>query len=261
MAMNMYKIKKWGAGALMAFLPTITFLVMILLSDLIQALISFFIVTPFSIFIGFRLMSHPLHEFLEGKGILVLTVDSTGVIEPFVVQVDNPYLVGKFRGKHVSTIFNRDSISYMSYPKKTTGILTAGTDGSEELKINIPKDRNSIAYGFNHFPVLIFNKNLGEFISKDAFAKFESDTFVNHLVLYLNRKVEDLTSQLRDFARYIVEQTRPRQSIWSAGWIKWVIIIGVLLFLGLALAPTLLGSMGTFAGAASQTGQLISTVT
>lgn len=257
MSINLYKVKRWGAGFLMAFVPTVTFLVMILTSDFIQAIIGFLIVTPLVIFIGFRILSHPLIDFLEGKGLLAFTFDSTGMIEPFIMKVVNPYLEGNIRGKNVSTIFNRDAMAYMTYPKKTTATLAKGPQG-DTLTMVIPKEKEtSIAFGMQHFPVLLFNKNLGEFITKDAFAKFESDTFVKHIVLYLNRKVEDLTSQLRDFARYIVEQTRPKKSIWDAGWVKWVIIVGVLMMFALVLAPTILQSSGGISGAILSTPSIV----
>jgi hypothetical protein len=253
MAVNLYKVKKWGAGFMMAFFPTITFLVMILTADFLMAVIGFLMVVPFSMFLGFRLTSHPLHEFLEGKGLMVWTVDSTGTIEPFIVQVDNPFLRGMHRGKKVETIFSRESIAYMKEPQNVGGTMEQDPEDPniEKLTIRIPKDKKtSITYGLQQFPVLIYNKNLGEFISKDAFSKFEKDTFVTHMVLYLNRKVEDLTSSLRDFARYIVEQTRPRASIWGAPWVKWVLVGGAILFLMIILAPYVLQAFVNVGGEA-----------
>jgi hypothetical protein len=254
MPINVYKIKKWSAGFLMAFLPTLTFLVMIISADFIQALVSFFIMVPLSTFIGFKLIHHPLIDYLEGKGLLVWTIDSTGAIETFIVNVASPFLEGTFRKKRIETIFNRETMNYMSHPTKITGHVQASAKNPDiqELTLKIPKkDKNSIQFGFGHFPVLIYNKNLETFISKDAFANFEKDTFIRHMVLYLNRKVEDLTSQLRDFARYIVEQTRPKASIWGAGWVKWM-----LLFIGIFAVAILLGPyiIGTFSNMATAEG-------
>lgn len=254
MAMNMYKIKKWGAGFFMAFMPTVTFLVMIIATgDLLQAIMGFLIMAPFSIFIGFRILKNPFTDLLEGSGLLTITLDSTGTLNPFIVKLVPPFLEGRVQGKKVSTIFNRDSVPYMATPIKTTASLTEDGD-IEILTMKIPKDKKtSYLFGLNQYPVLIYNKNLQEFISKDAFMKFESDTFVKHLVLYLNRKVEDLTSQLRDFARYIVEQTRPRPSMFGPGWLKWVIIIGAIILLFIILAPYVLNAMLNIAGQAAET--------
>ena len=277
MVINLYKVKKWSAGFLMAFMPTLTFLIMVIVGDFIQALIAFFVMIPFSMFIAFKLMGHPLLEFLEGKGMLVFTLDSTGTIEAFIVKVLNPYIVGQHRGKRVETIFDRESVVYMSFPQKVTARIRSVLPGGksphdasfeippgtthqgdpnanqdpnyEELIMKVPKEnKNSILHGFTHFPVLIYNKNLETFLSKDMLTKLEKETFVDHMVLYLNRKIEDLTSQLRDFARYIVDQTRPKKSIFSNPIFKLMLILIVIIILGALLAPYILGGMESFAG-------------
>lgn len=254
MIINLYKVKKWGAFMLMAFLPTVTFFIMILMTDLIQTIIAFFMVTAISMVIASKITGHPIMELLEGKGLLVLTLDSTGVIDPFIVGVKNPYMRGKFKEKEIETLFDRESVNYLAIPKKVNATVEQTADPNiEKLTMEIPKDeKNSIMFGFRHFPVLIYNKNLETFITKDVLADFEKDTFVNHMVLYLNRKVEDLTSQLRDFARYIVEQTRPKKSIFSSGWFKWLLIIFVIVILVALLLPYIIGSMGTVSSGASK---------
>lgn len=240
---NLYKVKKWSANFLMAFLPTITFLIMILTADFFQAIISFFIMIPFAMFISGRLMSHPIIEFLEGKGLLVWTIDSTGLIEPFLVNVDSPFLRGNHKGKEIETVFDRDSISYMKPPRKIGGLVKED-DKEIELKLRIPKDKkNDITFGLSTFPVLIYNKNLEQFISKEALAKFEKDTFVTHMVLYLNKKAQDLTNQLRDFARYIVEQTRPKKPL-LGGWLKWVLVLAAILIIGMLALPVIMNIGG-----------------
>lgn len=237
MPINLYKIKKWGAGFIMAFMPTMTFLIFIITTDFIQSIIAFLIVTPVAILLGNRLMSHPVLQYLEGKGLLVLTFDSTGTIESYLVNVNNPYISGMYRGKKAETIFDRDSVFYMGAPQKVEGTMVEDPN-YEIINLKVPKNkRNEYMFGFQHFPVLIYNKNLETFLTKEALADLEKDTFVKHMVLYLNRKVEDLTASLRDFARYIVEQTRPRTSWLSSGALKWILLIGVIILLVVILAP------------------------
>ena len=245
MPVNFYKVKKWGAGAMMSFMPVMTFLLMIIFTDLIQSIIAILMVIPVSIMLGFRLMNHPVMQYLEGNGLLVLTFDSTGTIDTFLVNVKNPYISGEYRCKKTETIFDRNSIFYMGAPQKINGI-PEDNPNYEILKLQIPKkDKNEHLFGFQHFPVLIYNKNLETFLTKELLANIEKDTFVKHMILYLNRKVEDLTSSLRDFARHIIEQTRPKKSFLdSLGAMKWImliIVIGVLLAIG---APLILDNIG-----------------
>lgn len=251
MSMNIYKVKKWAAGAMMSFMPIITFLLMIIFTEFVQSLIAIFIVIPISILIGFRIMDHPVHKYLEGQGLMVLTFDSTGTIETYIVNVNNPYISGQYRGKKAETIFDRNSIFYMGAPQEVNGI-PEDNPNYEILKLQIPKDKkNEHFFGFNQFPVLIYNKNLETFLTKELLANIEKDTFVKHMILYLNRKVEDLTASLRDFARHIVEQTRPKKSfLESLGPMKWILIIVVLGILMALLAPTIMETMGLILPAA-----------
>lgn len=258
MATSMFKIKKWGAGFMMAFLPAITFLIMIISTDLIQALAGLALMIPISLAIGFKLMSHPIMQYLEGKGLLALTIDSTGKIDSFIVNVKNPYLEGQFRGKKVETVFDRSTMPYLSHPKKISGGFRDKDENTEQLILEIPKaNRGDHMFGFESFPVLIYNKNLEQFVSKDALMTFEKETFVEHMVLYLNRKTEDVTTHLRDFGRYIVEQLKPKKIGFGAGIFKWILLFAVILILTLLIVPYLLDTYTGVAAPIASTGPSI----
>lgn len=258
---NFYKVKKWGAGFLNGFVPVIVFLIMILLGDLMLAIIGVVIIIPLVVWISKRLIAHPMLQCIEGDGLLVLTPDSTGLIDSFIVKVSNPWLIGKYAGKKVETIFNREIVNYLGPPKKTTA--TVEEEGENEImRMVLPKrEKNNAIFTFGQMPCLLYNKNLGEFITKDAFANLERDTFVKHMVLYLNRKVEDLTSQLRDFARYIVEQTRPQKQSFLGSKIFMIIIIMIILgVLALLVLPLLSEAGGPVSGAFQQAGSIFAPV-
>jgi hypothetical protein len=255
---NFYKVKKWSAGCLMSFMPVMSFLIFIIFTDLLQSIAAVILTVPLSIVLGFRLMKHPLHEYLEGKGLLVQTLDSTGVMENFIVQVENPYITGKHRGIGVSTIFNRDAVFYSGPPKKARGAFIEDSD-FDVLTLKIPKaNRHEHLFGYGSFPVLLYNKNLQTFLTKDSLGTGEKNLFIKHQILYLNRKVEDLTASLRDFARYIVEQTRPRQSLFSSGLFKIILIGGVIALIAVLALPFILNTMeGVVAPAVKGSGSII----
>jgi hypothetical protein len=250
---NIYKIKRWGAGFLSAFFPTMVFLIMIVTTgDLFQAILGFMITIPLVIVIASKLTAHPILDYLEGKGLLVLTLDSTGVIDSFIVGVDNPYLKGKVGNKDIETIFDREGASYLGAPKKVAYERVPNQDPNiEELVLKIPKDeQDSILFGFRHFPVLIYNKNMQTFLTKDILMQTEKDIFVKHQVLYLNRKIEELTSILRDFARHVVEQMRPKAGLQLGGWFKWVILFVIIVILAIMLLPFIAPAGEAVGGAA-----------
>jgi len=59
---------------------------------------------------------------------------------------------------------------------------------------------------------------------------------------YLKVKVDELSAILRDFARHVVEQLKPKQTL-LGNWIFWIIlmlIIGLVLVMAMNYLPTLL---------------------
>lgn len=66
------------------------------------------------------LLKNPFSSMLEGKGILVLNVDSTGVIRPFIVGVQSPFIEGKLGNRRVRDSFDRNAVHNMAAPVDLT---------------------------------------------------------------------------------------------------------------------------------------------
>jgi len=258
MPINLYKIKKWGALFLMGFLPTFLFFLFLLFGwGLFYAIIAWLVGIVVGILIFNLLTKHPVLQMLEGEGLLVLTIDSTGIIKPFICKVKPPFLEGDLEGKKVSSIFDRDTIFYMKKPekaslrklKKEEAKNLLGDNFKEDVDYYILKyrkeDATKITYGFEHFPVLIYNKNLETFLTKDALAQVETEGIIKHLVLYLKKKTEELTAIMRDFARYVIEMTKPKGLPFGflGKWWFWVIVIFVIALLFLMFFPGLMESV------------------
>lgn len=269
MSMNLFKVKKLGAFFLVGFIPFISFFcLMWTMADLMTSIIGFLITLFPCVFIAPKLIDHPMMKMIEGDGLLVLTFDSTGRIDPFIAKVAHPWLRGWFKGREVETIFDRDNTLYLTPPKvvearssllgKTKAMLRMGAGASvppershapapasvqdpdiEELVLRIPKaERDSVMFGFGSFPVLIYNKNMETFLSKTALSNMEKNAFIKHQVIYLNKKVEELTRHLRDFARYIVEQTKPKGGLGVFGkWWLWLMVFVVIIVLVMLVLP------------------------
>jgi hypothetical protein len=254
MKINLFRVRKWIGFAIAGIFPVVFFIYIILtIGDLLLAVVGVFIGMILSAVIGSLLIRHPMLEMLEGKGLLTFTIDSTGTIENFICGVNPPYIKGFFRGKEINTTFDRDMVGYLHVPQhgklcQAVEIDENGNRIGECTVLKMPKaeDKPEHLFSFSSFPVFIFNKNLGIFLSKEVLATNEKDTMIKHVILYLLRKTEDLTNSIRDFARHVVEQTRPRK--WLSIRNKWLwiilIVIAVVAIL-IMLGPSIMEAIGS----------------
>lgn len=194
--------------------------------------------------IGWVVLKNPFSDMLEGAGIMVLNIDSTGIIRPFIMKVNSPYLEGKIGGKNRQDIFDRDVVQSMALPVKVKEPATLDKQGN--LKIDIDSELyNQGRFGLFHYPVLIWNDQIKSLLTKEFLSNRELEAFSVHGVLYLNRKVEEMTSLLRDFGRYVVELTKPQGNFFTSK-IFLFILIGGLILLALLFAPLIFEFLAGF---------------
>jgi hypothetical protein len=281
MAMNVTKIKKTAAFFLGAVVPVLCWQIGMIYYGLFGALGFFAGGLLVSVLIGFKLIDHPFRQMVEGDGIINFNIDSTGIITPFVVQVESPFIHGRLRNREIRDSFDRSGIFSLAHPVASKAkIFKAGQviegkhrsfyDAQLQSEGEVVKlDRDVIAilmdyktlnksrFGFYHFPAMIYNEQLGSYITKDWFASMETGAFAKHQVLYLNRKVEELTSAVRDFGRHVVETLRPATNLLKNGWVQIAIIIFVVVLIALFIKPVI----GMVQGFSGQATSAISSVT
>lgn len=257
MALNVIKIKKWAALLLIGFATTITFYI-----GLIQYKGNFWYALMFFggglivsvIVANFLLLKNAFSDLVEGKGILLLNIDSTGIIAPTIINVSSPFMFGKFRGKRIKDVFNRSAVFMMRKPEKNSKPAIVE---DQRLKFELDEQQyNKARFALFHFPTLIWNHQLNCFITKDWLSEKEKDGFAEHTLLYVKTKMEELTSVVRDFGRYVVELTKPQGSIFQNKWFWIVLAIGLVLLVIVFANPIieLIGNMaGTIQGATDST--------
>ena len=254
MAINIYKVKKTSGLLIMGFFPFFLFyLLMMFQAGVLYSILGMIVGLLIGLLFFNILTKHPILQMLEGEGLLVFTLDSTGVIDTFIVKNPNPpKLTNQERG--IETIFDRKTIFQLNIPKPaelfTTNkqvINSQGVKCTEQI-FKIQEQKSDIQFGFNSFPVLIYNKNLKLFMTKSSLANIEESGIIKHLVIYLKTKIEELTSVMRDFARYVVEQTRPKNSFQElmGKWWVWLIIIGMVALALYMFAPAITGTTSGF---------------
>lgn len=254
---NFFKIKKLVLLTVTGILPVMAMFVTLFLG--MGLLISVGIIIAcllFGIFLFTQLVRHPLLSLAEGEGLMLLTVDSTGVIVPAVVKMNAPKLFADLGGgKTVESIYDRSMIHYFQQPRTGTMDFKKSVGNFDEYTVRMERGReHDITFMFMQYPTFIYNKNTGTFVSKEQWAKYEEAMTVKHTVLYLKTKTEELTSIMRDFARYVVEQLKPKQGFSLGGKWLWIILIGgVIVVIAFLFGPSIMQTGGSVVSSVKQT--------
>lgn len=301
---NVYKIKVYAALILSPLITVISFFVVLNLYGFMWSLLGMMGGVLVSVVVAKLLINNPFSLLLEGAGILTINLDSTGIIRPFIVAVQSPYIKNAKEGVNdvfdrnavyqfatpvqnrkeaeflqdggiritldkaqMSTILNKESFGVIElkpdeyrvidnkkagffnkinpFKKKDTRIkLQVTAEALEKIKaasndnitvITIDEaEYNAGRFAFFHYPCLLYNDQIKSIITKDFLSNQEKEAFAEHTVLYLNRKMEELTSAIREFGRYVVELLKPKEGLFSGKWV-WIIlavfIVGVIGFL------------------------------
>lgn len=245
---NPIVIKKWGSLLLVGFLSGIAFFVGLLFYGTFGGIGFLLASLIISLPLANIMLRNPFSSMLEGKGILVFNLDSTGIITPFIVGVNSPYVSGRLGKNAVHDVFDRESVYQIAEPvvsenkvELKNGRLILDLDASSY---------NEKRFAFMHYPVLLYNAQLQSFVTKDFLSKNEKDSFAEHGVLYLNRKVEELSTAMLNFGRYVIESLKPKTDFFKNPWL-YVILGIVLVGLGLFFLPDLMSGFSGAGGAVS----------
>ena len=93
MPINVLVIKKYAALLMAGFLPVMLFMIANIYYGFWAGLILLFVGMILSIILGNILLANPFTSMLEGKGLLALNIDSTGIIIPFLIGLQAPYVI------------------------------------------------------------------------------------------------------------------------------------------------------------------------
>jgi len=242
---NPFVMKKYATLILAPMLATIAFYVGTTFFGVFYGLGFMFAGMLLSVFIGVVLLKNPFTLMLEGKGILVLNLDSTGVIRPFLVGIDSPFIKGKIGKKDVEDVFNRKSVFELAQPVKAAKKAQYKEKGGLILDLS-EEMYNKGRFALFHYPVLIYNEQLSTIITKDFLSDAEKNLYIEHVSLYLSQKVRELTTSVTNFGRYIVENLKPAGKI-KPVWLMVALLIIVIIF-GLMFGPAIIKQISSVAG-------------
>jgi len=252
---NMNVVKKYTGLVLVGFSPVVLYNIFLMSGwGLLWAVGGAIAGLIFGLLLYNFIYKHPLMQMIEGKGILVLTIDSTGIIQPYIAKVNPPYISVKGKKGSVFSVFDRKTISYLKTPKKAEmEIKQEGNNKVITMKMK-NNEEHKYLFSFDGFPVFIYNKNLETFLSKEALSKLEMNSSVKHMVFYLKKKTEELTSIMRDFARYVIEMSKPRQQFaFLSSWWFWIIVIAAIVLIVMFFMPNIMGGANPIVNAMKDT--------
>lgn len=274
---NPYKIRKWAGLVVVGMFTSIFFFVGVLYYGMLVGIFTLFAGLVVGGLVANMLLKNPFSQMLEGSGILAMDINSTGIINLFIVKVAGHKIRGKVNGKVVNDVFDRGAVHSLKVPVLNSGELSKDLSrehkryavvSPEELKDEqsirkrIIRDEividfrlfeetfNRTKFALMQYPVLLYNSQLETFITKDFLADSEKRSFAEHHVLYLNRQMQDLSSSIRDFGRYIVETLKPKSGVFGSKWVMIVVII-VLVILAILFLPAIIDVFRSTGGVVS----------
>lgn len=247
---NPFAIKKWISLLIGPLLTVVLFFIALTFYGLLIGLAFMGVGLLLGAILGNLMLKNPFTMMLEGKGLLCINMDSTGILRPFIVGLDNPYMHGKIGKSHVRDIFDRATVLQLARPQKNTTSLKQTKEGGIEIKLDEQK-YNEGRFALFHYPVLIWNDQLKQILTKDFFSEGEKNAFAEHGVLYLNKQLEDLNRYLLNFGRYIVENLKPKSDIWQNKWVIIVIIVAGIALMAL-FVPAIIKAMSGVSGPVSE---------
>lgn len=253
---NVFVVKKWSSLLLSSFLGAIGFVVGNIYYGLWGGFGFFGGALLLSLVIGNALLKNPFSCLLEGKGILAITMDSTGILQPFIFHVMSPFMVAKLNGMPIRDVFDREAVFQMAEPKVSPRFAIPDGTGGISIDLSV-QDFNESRFAMFHYPVILYNAQNNSVITKTDLAEMEKTSFAEHGVLYLNRQMEQLTSAIRDFGRYVVETLKPKTDFLKSKWVIIILVIFVVIMLAL-FGPSIIETIG---GVSSSGGDALATAT
>jgi hypothetical protein len=199
---NAYVIKKnmgllvVGIVPLMAYVIFTEFYNMIL--GIIAMVLTLIIVIPFA---GLMLR-HPFRSIIEGEGLLALDLNSTGVLQPFILQKKGEWVNNDSKG--IRRLYNRRNVHYLKPP------LKAEYYDLTQLELNDVTEQQMEAMGLNpNEPQDIDKvKAFVDEIKNNWYYTIpdENTTSQYNLIVYQKQKATDLRFQLESYITFLYNE-------------------------------------------------------
>lgn len=177
------------------------------------------------------LIDNPFRRMLEGKGLLVIGLDSTGVLDFHVLGVSNGRLTGNIIGKKIYEPYDQNLIHTLYQPKVHLDGYVMHEKEEEELMIVDMRKFRQFKFGFNQYPVLLFNKVTRKLMTKEFIGGNER-MMASHLVYVASERAKDLNATMLNFSRTVVDKEHNTGGIDMGKLLKYFLIGIIVLGIG-----------------------------
>jgi len=204
---KLVKFKRIGVYILGGILPFLTFFLgLVFIGDVNIASVIAIVMAFLSAFLCNMVSSSPWVRAVEGDGIICLNIASTGIIEPYILKVENPYAVGKILGKVRKMFFDRAAINYLLDPKK--GLMKESPNNPDKMIIEVENPFNKTDFNAKRFDLqgstcFIYNEQLKNFITKDFLNEKEQGMFLKNQAMSVYLQLEDVKENLHYYASFV----------------------------------------------------------
>lgn len=245
---NPFKIKKWSALIIAGVIPSLFFMLIVNINGFLWAIGAMMLGILISLIIGTILLNNPFSDMLEGKGLLAINLSSTGILQFFILPFSKNFLKGVLNGEEIEAYFDRKGANVMNAPKVLKNTHVQKTDKNGLVFHIDENDLSDSRFAFNQYPVLIYNSMSGTFFSKEQLAEFEKKIISFDRLVFLTKKIEELTIGVKSFGRYIIDNLKPKKL--GGGLPPWVLIILIMIVVGIIVMMLLKSGGGGAIGQA-----------
>jgi len=235
---NQYKMQRMMGLGLAAAVPTLTTVFMIVLTkDIVASTFMGIAAVPLMVFAGGKFITSPWREMLEGDGVIVMDITSSGIIKPFIARPNMPYVDVQVHGNFFRSIYNRSIGMYLKEPEPARM-----NDTGETIKFELPKDNYSKSYfALADKPILFWNSKLNTFLTKEVLAEKENSLMIENTALQTLDQVRNMRKDLHELTRTVVDQFKPNAfgELLRNPWFVMIIVVTTMFLLFMFVAPML----------------------
>jgi len=249
---NMYFGLRTASYFIASTFPVITFIAILVFNhDIILASITAVIVALFSAILGRIITGNSFIAMLEGSGLIVLSLNSSGIVTPYLAKTDSKILTMNTKKGLITAVYDRTIGFYLKEFRKAVISVTKNTETQiETVNVSMPKEE----FSSNYFklmdkPMLIYNEKAGTFLSKQALCDLENGIMADYLSLVVLSKVDAIGIQLTALTKVFSDYFKPLGilKMLDNPFVKGVVLVVIivaLIFLVISFGPELMEILG-----------------
>ena len=261
---NPFTLKRYLATGILPIVVCICWQAGELYGGLLWSLAGLMVGVIFSVVAAGKLLDNPFSTMLEGKGILAIDLNSSGLIRFFNLIVMPPKVEGVLDGEPIHDIFDRKAMFRIA-PPLNQGTATPHKNGGWTLEVD-EEQYNQNKFAVAHYPAFVYNSATKTCLTKEALSTLEMRQLSEHNILSLLGEVRELNKNTRNLTRSSIDLWSNIGGFFSSVkdnlvWILVILGLCVAVYMGWPYISQFFGNVGgAVSTAASTSSTAVSTV-